>query len=83
MGLAVADGDNKKVVESIREIGEALENDDSVECATKINAILNEDFRIRSNHEYYTERIVMNKLNIKNTDEGNSDKGSIARMVVI
>ena len=44
VGLCV----NEKLVSSIKEIGQAFSTDDSIECATKINTVLNEDFRIRS-----------------------------------
>ena len=79
--LKVGEGEDAKLVTSITEIGNMFKNDGSV--ATKINTILNEDFKIRSGYEYYAEEIIMKNLNIKYLDqEENSDKGSIVRMIV-
>ena len=73
---------NSNLVTSIKEIGQAFSNDDSIECATKINTILNEDFRIRSGYERTIESIIMKKLNIVYTDQESTAKGCVARMVV-
>ena len=81
--LKVGKGDDAKLVTSITEIGKAFKNDGSIATATKINSILNEDFKIRSGYEYYGEGIIMKNLNIKYSDQDeNNDKSSIARMIV-
>ena len=73
---------DKKIVSSIKEIGQAFQNDDSIECATKINTILNADFRIRSGYERTIESVIMKRLNIQYTDHDSTAKGCVARMVV-
>ena len=42
--IKICEGNEERLVSSIREIGLAFANDDSVECANKINHILNDDF---------------------------------------
>ena len=61
LDLKVGVGDNAKIVTSIHEIGLAFKKNGTVEVATKMNIILNEDFKIRSGYEYYTEGIIMKK----------------------
>ena len=65
---------NKKLVSSIKEIGQAFSIDESMECATEIYTILNEDFRIRSGYERTIEAVIMNRLNIEYTDPENRAK---------
>ena len=81
--LKVGEGEEAKLFTSVNEIGKAFKDDGSIETATKVYSILNEYFKIRSGYEYYGEGVIMNKLNIKYSDQDeNSEKGSIARMIV-
>ena len=83
LDLKVGEGEESKLVTSLNEIGLAFKDNGSPEVATKMNVIFYEDFKIRSGYEYYTEVIIMKKLNLKYSDEEeNSNKGSIARMIV-
>ena len=66
----------------MNEIGEAVKKDDSIECDAKINYVVNEGFQIRTIYEVYAEVRVMEKLNIKCSDEDNSVNGSSSRMIV-
>ena len=64
LDLRVGEGEEAKLVTSVNEIGKAFKDDGSVETATKVYSILNEDFKIRSGYEYYGEGVIMKKLNI-------------------
>ena len=83
VGLKITVNNQKRAVSSISEIGKAFKNDDSIECAVKINKILNESFDKNGVYSYYCENKVMNKLRLKYIEEENNDKDidSIARMV--
>ena len=48
-----------RLVTNISEIGEAFKMDESMECATKINHIMNEDYNVRSRYEYNIKSKVM------------------------
>ena len=80
--VASKDDESKRIVRSIKEIGLAFQQDKSIKCVTKVNTILNEDFRIRSGYERIIETIIMRKLKIEYVDAENTAKDSIARMVV-
>ena len=45
--VASKDGESKRIVRSMKEIGLVFQQDRSKECFTKVYTILNEDFRIR------------------------------------
>ena len=44
IGLMITDNDRERLVSSFSEIGKAFSQDDSVDCAVKINKILTESF---------------------------------------
>ena len=84
IGLMITDNDRERLVSSFSEIGKAFSQDDSVDCAVKINKILTESFDDGGIFGMYCETKVMTKLRLKYIETENNDKdiGSIARMVV-
>ena len=75
-------GESLKLCSSLKEIGEYVKKDESIECATKINYVVNEGFQIRTGYDVYAENRVMEKLNLKYSDDEKRGKGSVARMIV-
>ena len=82
VGLSVKRGDSSQLVTSLKEIGEAFKKDESIECALKINYVMNDAVQIGVGYDVYAEQIVMNHLNIKYLDDEKVGKGSVVRMTV-
>ena len=83
IGLEVLDKSNdRRRVQSYRDIGLAWKQDDSSEIAAKINTIVNTTFANNSGYEYYIEGQIMKNFNLKYDDDATT-KGSIARMIVL
>ena len=69
VGLTMKRGEWLKLCSSLKEIGEYVKKDESIECATKINYVVNEGFQIRMGYDVYAENRVMEKLNLKYSDD--------------
>ena len=73
---------NGEPVQNFYDIGSAWKNDDSMECVTMINTVINTMWSDWDGFEYDIETRVMEKFKI-NYAEDQDMKGSVARMVVI
>ena len=73
---------NGEPVENFYDIGSAWKNDDSTECATMINTVINTMWSDWDGFEYEIEARVMEQFKIKYVEDQDM-KGSVARMVVI
>ena len=82
VGLTVQRNDTQKLCSSLKEIGECFKKDASIDCATKINYVVNEGFEIRTGYDVYAENRVMGKLNLKYSDDEKPAKGCVARLIV-
>ena len=80
--MIVKRGESYQLVTSLKEIGEAFKKDESIECATNINYVVNEGFQIRTGYDVYAKNRVINHLNLKYSDDEKVGKGSVARMIV-
>ena len=83
IGLQVIDKKSEisRIVQSYKDIGLAWKSDDSIECAAKINTIMNNTFTENSGYEYYLETKIMKKFKLQYIED-TCIKGSIARMIV-
>ena len=83
-GIKVIDKKTKQVrlIQTYNDIGLAWKSDDSTECASKINMIMNNTFTESSGYEIYLEIKITKKIKLKYTEDV-SLKGSIARMIIL
>ena len=82
IGLRIKRDDGEKDVKSWSDIGEAWKNDDSLDTAKKLYKIVHATFDNYSGFEIYIATRIMDRLELKYTDESLRNKGCIARMIM-
>ena len=59
-----------------------LKKNETLDCATKINYVVNEGFEIRTGYDVHADNRVMSKLNLKYSDDEKPGKGCVARIII-